>query len=344
MKIFQSQIPLQLEGGDILPSFQIAYQTWGTLNAAKNNVVWICHALTGNADAAAWWPGIIGKDALFDPDKHFIICANVIGSCYGSTYALSPNPETGTPYYYDFPFITIRDMIHGFIQLREALEISQIKLLVGGSLGGQQVLEWAILEPEVFEYCVPIATNAFHSPWGIAFNEAQRMSIQADGSWGNKVNEAGIMGLKAARATALISYRNYAAYHITQEQQNIDVFDGFKASSYQQYQGEKLAKRFDAFAYWTLSKAMDSHQVGRGRGGIEKALGRIKAKTLVLGIDSDVLFPVSEQQLIANHIENGDFQLIRSMYGHDGFLIEVGQINSSIQNFIKTKAENPFIQ
>lgn len=336
MKTFHSEAPLQLECGEILPSFQIAYQSWGSLNREKNNAIWICHALTGNTDVTSWWPGIIGKDCLFDPEEYFIVCANVIGSCYGSTYALSTNPETGKPYYYDFPLITIRDIVNGMIQLKNALGIDQIHTILGGSLGGQQVLEWAIMEPGAFRYCIPIATNAFHSPWGIAFNEAQRMAISADRSWGLQTKEAGIAGMKAARATALISYRNYDAFHLTQKQQEIDIFDDFKASSYQQYQGEKLAKRFDAFAYWTLSKAMDSHQLGRGRGGLEKALGNIRAETLVVGIESDVLFPISEQQLIAQHIPNARFQGISSIYGHDGFLIEVEEISKAIRTFIKT--------
>lgn len=336
MNFFHSNTPLQLESGETLPTFQIAYQTWGTLNADKSNVIWICHALTGNTDVASWWPGLIGEGCLFDPEVYFIICANVMGSCYGSTYALSPYPQTGKPYYYDFPLITIRDIVNGFVQLREALKIEQIQVIMGGSLGGQQVLEWAIVEPEVFDYCIPVATNAFHSPWGIAFNEAQRMSIEADQSWGMEKREAGISGMKAARATALISYRSYATYHITQEEDNVEVYDGFKASSYQQYQGEKLAKRFDAFAYWTLSKAMDSHQVGRERGGIEKALGEIKAKTLVIGIESDILFPISEQRLVAEHIHGAHLAIIPSIYGHDGFLIEVDKLTNQIRAFINT--------
>lgn len=331
MKIFQSNAPLHLECGETLPQFQISYQTWGRLNADRSNVIWVCHALTGNTDVATWWPGMLGKDAPFDPEKYFIVCANVIGSCYGSTYALSPNYNNGDAYYYDFPIITIRDIVYGFQELRNFLGIEKIHLLTGGSLGGQQVLEWAILEPNLIEFCVPIATNAYHSPWGIAFNEAQRMAIEADKSWGRKENSAGKTGMKAARATALLSYRNYNTYHLTQHEENGDKYDDFKATSYQQYQGEKLGKRFDAFAYWTLSKAMDSHHVGRGRGGLEQALNQIKAKTLVIGIDSDVLFPPSEQAEIAKYIPGAQLEIISSLYGHDGFLIETERIGELIR-------------
>ncbi len=343
-QIFTSQYPLPLESGKELPTFKLAWKSWGSLNADKSNVVWICHALTGNADTADWWPGLIGENALFDPKKYFIICANVIGSCYGSTYALSENTETGHPYYHDFPFLSIRDMVQALIALRKHLEIEQIHMILGGSLGGQQVLEWAVMEPEIFEFCVPIATNAFHSPWGIAFNEAQRMAIEADGSWLKKEKTAGLAGMKAARAAAMISYRNYEVYNQSQHELNQEVRDNFKASSYQRYQGEKLASRFDAFAYWTLSKAMDSHHLGRGRGSAELALGKIQAKTLVLGIDSDVLFPPSEQRFIAEHIPGAELEVISSPYGHDGFLIEGKKISEQISVFQKAKAENLFIQ
>ena len=273
VRIFRSGEPLLLESGQQLPGFEIAFQSWGKLNSEKNNVIWICHALTANSDAASWWPGMIGKGAVFDPEKHFIICANVLGSCYGSTYALSRHLATGKPYYYDFPAITIRDIIRGFIALRKHLGIDQIHLLIGGSLGGQQVLEWAVMEPDVFAYCVPIATNAFHSPWGIAFNESQRMAIAADDSWGKEEATAGLEGMKAARAMALLSYRNYQTYQKTQAEESEEKPTVYRAVSYQQYQGEKLAKRFDAFAYWTLSQVMDSHQLGRERGWSKSCIG-----------------------------------------------------------------------
>ena len=281
-----------LQSGDRLPGFTLAYQTWGSRNEERNNVIWVCHALTGDSNVAGWWPGIWGPGAFLDPDKYFIVCANVLGSCYGSTYALSPRGNEGsTNWWYDFPLITVADMARAHDHLRQHLGITEIHASIGGSLGGQQVLEWAIQRPEVFSHIIPIATNAFHSPWGIAFNESQRMAIEADPTWGTLDFDAGKTGMKAARAMALLSYRAYSAYGQTQKEPDLKTLDAFRASSYQQYQGKKLADRFDAFAYWYLSKAMDSHQVGRNFESTEAALGLIKAKATVIGISSDLLAP-----------------------------------------------------
>lgn len=322
MKVFKYNAPLQLESGAVLPALEIAYETFGELNAAKDNVIWICHALTANADAADWWDGLIGADKLFDPATYFIVCANMIGSCYGSTGPTSLNPETGKPFGKDFPLVTIRDMVAAHRLLQQHLGIEKIKLAMGGSMGGQQVLEWAITDPNLFEYIVPLATNAQHSPWGIAFNEAQRMAMKADPTIYDDAPEAGQRGIEAARAIAMLSYRHYHTYQKTQSEENDEKIDDFRASSYQRYQGLKLQKRFNVLAYLTLSQAMDSHNVGRGRGGVEKALQQIKAKTLVIGIQTDILFPTNEQERIAANVPNARFEVIPSNYGHDGFLIE----------------------
>ncbi|MCY7352321.1 MAG: homoserine O-acetyltransferase [Cytophagaceae bacterium] len=319
---FHSTEPFALEGGASLPELTLAYHTYGQLNADRSNVVWICHALTGSSDAADWWSGLVGEGKLFDPRQHFIVCANVPGSSYGSTSALSVNALTGQPFYRDFPLVTVRDVVRAFDRLRDHLGVTRIQTCIGGSLGGQQALEWAISQVDLIENLILVATNAQMSPWGVAFNEAQRMAIAADATWPERHPEAGRAGLKAARAVALLSYRNYETYHITQSRQGEDTLDNFRATTYQQYQGEKLARRFNAFAYWALSKLMDSHDVGRGRGGMEVALSQIKARTLVLGIRSDVLFPMSEQHFLAKHIPGAEFTEIDSLYGHDGFLIE----------------------
>ncbi len=334
IKTFVYDAPFRLEQGDVLAKFQLAYHTYGILNAEKNNVIWICHALTGNSDAKQWWSGMFGKGKLFDPEHYFIVCANILGSCYGSTYALSVNPDTNKPYYHSFPLVTIRDMIMAMNELRIHLGISKIKLLIGGSLGGQQVLEWGIMFPDTIEYAVPIATNAKHSPWGIAFNEAQRMAIEADPSWKTNHPKAGLEGLKAARAIAMLSYRDYAIFDKTQQDSNQNIWDHYRASSYLRYQGEKLTQRFDTFAYYTLSKAMDAHHVGRNRENMKVALGKISAKTLVLGIDSDWLFPLREQAFIQQHIPQSEFITVHSIYGHDGFLVETNEISSMIKKFI----------
>lgn len=324
----------QLESGASLPGFTLAYHTYGQLNEQKDNVIWICHALTANSDPADWWEGLVGEDKLIDPKKYFIVCANMLGSCYGSTYALSPDPETGSPLYHSFPVLTNRDIVGAFDLLALHLGIDHIHLGIGGSLGGQQLLEWAVMKPDRFRKIVPLATNAKHSPWGIAFNESQRMAIQADQSWLNKHPEAGMAGLKAARSIALLSYRGYQAYHLTQQDPESDQLEHFRATTYQQYQGQKLIRRFDAFSYWTLSKAMDSQHLGRGRTSIEGALSGIRAETLVIAVDSDILFPPSEQRFIADHIPGAAFHEITSNFGHDGFLIEVEAIQQILEPFI----------
>jgi homoserine O-acetyltransferase len=337
--IFNSDKPLTLESGYRLPGYHLAYTTYGKLNNAKDNVVWIFHALTANSDAADWWAGLVGNGKLFDPENYFIVCANMPGSCYGSLGPLDKNPETGEPYYHDFPFFTPRDMIHAYQPLKEYLGIEKISIGIGGSMGGQQLLEWAIEEPELFEYIFPIATNARHSAWGIAFNASQRMSIEADGSWKEKKPEAGMEGMKAARSIALISYRHYDTYHASQSEHHIDKIENYKSESYQKYQGEKLGKRFNAFSYYFLSKGMDAHNVGRGRVSIENALQQIKAKTIVIGVYTDILFPLSEQQFIAENIPGAKLAAINSLYGHDGFLLEFEQIQEIITDAIEKKRE-----
>lgn len=330
-KNYRYPYPYALEMGRELPGFELSYTTYGTRNPDDSNIVWICHALTGSSNAAEWWDGLVGERKYFDPEKHFIICVNVLGSAYGSTGPLSVNPRTHKPYYRDFPTITVRDVVGTLEILRQELAIKKIKICIGGSLGGQQALEWAVEVPDLCEELVIIASNALHSPWGVAFNESQRMAIEADPTYAEDHPEAGSMGMRAARSVALLSYRNYDTYNFTQARDNPDQIDDFRASSYQQYQGDKFVKRFNAFSYWILSKIMDSHNVGRNRGGIVHALGLVKAKTLVLGIKSDLLFPLSEQQFLARHIPDAVFQEIDSLYGHDGFLIEYKQLTQVIR-------------
>lgn len=317
---------------------ELGYTTYGELNEDKSNVVWICHALTANSDPMEWWPGLVGKDMLYDPAKHFIVCANMLGSCYGSTNPLSINPATDKPYGKDFPLITVRDMVKGLQLLKIHLGIDKIFLLTGGSMGGQQALEWAIMEPLVIRHMVVIGTNAKHSPWGVAFNEAQRMALSADQTLYDyeKNEEAGKRGLEAARAIAMLSYRNYEAYHRTQMETK-EILDDFKASSYQRYQGSKLSKRFNALSYWILSKAMDSHDVGRSRGGYQKALSTVQSKSLIFGIETDYLFPLREQHQIHKEIPGAVMEVIDSPFGHDGFLIEFDQIHRVVTEFLEVK-------
>lgn len=307
--------PLILECGSTLRNPWIHYTTYGELNAAKTNVVWVFHALTGNSDPLEWWPGLFDSGRAISPDTHFIICANVIGSCYGST----------EPADFSFPLITVADMVKAHQQLRAKLGINTIAIGIGGSMGGQQLLEWAVQEPEVFEHIIPIATNAKHSAWGIAFNESQRLAL---------VQEDLEKGLKAARAIAMLSYRHYETYAATQTDLDGRA-DGFSASSYLNYQGEKLAERFSPYSYYTLSKAMDSHDIGRHFNAASSALNRIQSKAIVIGIATDILFPIAEQEYIGQHIRNSSFHVINCNYGHDGFLIETDQINEILENNLK---------
>jgi homoserine O-acetyltransferase len=329
--IFHHAGDFPLEAGGVLHGFQLKYTTLGRLNPARDNAVWACHALTGSSDVSSWWSGFFSEGSPFDTRDFFIICANSLGGCYGSTGPLSIDPKKGTPFYHDFPPVTNVDIVKAFDLLREDLNLAQVHTLMGGSLGGQQVLEWAIQKPAVFQHIIPIACNAIHSPWGIAFNEAQRMAIAADASWKENDARAGIEGMKAARAMGMISYRAYQTFAETQAEKTSGKLDDFRASEYQRYQGQKLANRFNAFTYWALSKAMDSHHVGRGRESVEKALAAIKAKTLVIGIENDGLFPVSEQRFLADHIPGAQLEVLVSRYGHDGFLADVESLKEIVK-------------
>lgn len=338
-QFLQLSHPLSLETGRTLYNPLIAFQTWGRLNDDRSNVVWVCHALTGNHRVHEWWDGLFGPGKYFDPEDYFIVAVNVPGSCYGTTGPLSP-VENGLPGYTDFPLVTVRDMVSALDEVRSFLAIDKIRVLIGASLGGQQVLEWAIRQPELFETIIPIATNAWHSPFGIAFNEAQRLAIQADPTFAANTPEGGTNGLIAARSIAMLSYRTYEGYGLTQAEPSTEKADQFRAASYQQYQGEKLSKRFNAYSYWYLSKAMDSHNIARNRVPAAELLQQLDIPALVVGIDSDLLFPISEQRFLAEHLPQAELAVLSSAFGHDGFLVEYEQLTTAIRQFFnnpKTK-------
>ena len=315
-----------LEGGEFLPEVTVQYSTYGKLNRDGSNVIWVCHALTGDDQVHKWWKPIFGKGKFLDPDKYFIVCANVLGSCYGTTGPSSKILPRGYERR-NFPVISIRDIVKVHERLADFLGLEKIKTLIGPSLGGQQALEWTLQEPDRFENVCVIAANAKHSPWGIAFNESQRMAIWSDETFRSNFENGGKYGLKAARAAALLSYRSYDCYAATQNEEHDFKIDSYKASSYQNYQGDKIVERFSPYSYWTLSKAMDSHNIGRDRGGVRHALSNLSTKLLTIGVSSDVLFPTNEQEEIAEYAQNGVFKKIDSIYGHDGFLIEGEQLN-----------------
>ncbi len=324
---------LQLESGKNIRDFALAYTTIGSLNAKKDNVVWIFHAMTANSDPSDWWEVMVGGNKFFDPANHFIVCVNMPGSCYGSVNPLSTNPDSGEIYYRDFPFFTPLDMARAYEQLRVSLGIESIWMGIGGSMGGQQLLAWACEQPSLFTNIVPIATNAFHSPWGKAFNASQRMCIEADSTWKENIPNAGMEGLKVARSIALISYRHYDTYGKTQQDTD-KAIENTRSESYQKYQGEKLAKRFNAWSYYMLTKTMDSHHLGRGVMEAEEKLGKIQSKTLVIAISSDLLYPVVEQEYLAKHIPGAKLEIIDSFYGHDGFLLEDEKLTKILKQLI----------
>ena len=333
-QLFRYTKPFELECGEQLPALEIVYHTYGKLNADKSNVVWVCHALTANSDCGDWWKSIIGNGKILDPETYFIICANIIGSCYGTTGPLSVNPLTGNTYYGAFPMVTIRDMVNAHILLRTALGINTINIGIAGSMGAYQLMEWAYIEKQLFTNLVMLSTSARESAWGIAIHTAQRLAIAADCTWNTPNANAGINGLKAARAIGMLTYRNYDAFGKTQTDTDNKI-DNFKASSYINYQGDKLAQRFNAYSYWILSKSMDSHNTARNRGTMEEVLKQITSKALLIGIASDILCPAIEQQYLAQHLANAIYREIDSPYGHDGFLIEGEKVSSLLKNFLQ---------
>lgn len=298
-------------------------------------MIWVCHALTASSDVEDWWPNTVVKDGFLDPEKWFVVCANILGSNYGSTGPLSVSPATGKPYYGTFPKLTIRDIVNAHILLAEHLGVGKIHAIIGSSLGGFQAMEWAIKEPERFEKLVLIATDSTVTPWAAGFNETQKMAIEADRTFGEESAEAGMKGMAAARAIALLSYRGASGYNISQK--NIETTPEFchRVATYQRYQGEKLCRRFNAYSYMTILDLFDSHNVGRGRGGEKEALKSIKAETLCIAIPTDILFPPETVKKLAGIIPDAKYFEISSEFGHDGFLVEHEQLNKLLRNFLR---------
>lgn len=331
-QLFQFKQNFTLEQGGELPSLNVVYHSYGKLNKQADNVIWVCHALTANSEVSEWWPGMVGKGKLLDPEKHFIVCANVIGSCYGTTGPTSTNPAKGVPWYREFPEVSIRDQVRAFELLRNHLGIKAIHTVMGGSTGGFQALEFSIMFPDLIKNLVFIASSVKTSPWATAFNQSQRLAIEADPGYAEDRPYGGSKGLKAARSIALLSYRNEQIYNQTQKVNNESKTRNLPAATYQDYQGDKLVRRFDAYSYHLLTRMMDSHNVIRERGSLAGAIERIKARVLCIGISSDRLFPVHEQKFLA-HLTNGNYCEIESVYGHDGFLIESKKLSSLIRKF-----------
>lgn len=320
MKKYLASESFYLESGEQIANLEIAYHTFGTINEQKNNVIWVFHALTANSDVLDWWGGLFGQDYLYSPDKYFIVCANTIGSPYGSTRPLD----------LDSPHFSVRDVVAAHQLLAAQLDINQIHTAIGGSFGGNQALEFALTYKGKINNLVLLASSSKESAWGIAVHESQRLALKSDPTFGTE--NGGEAGMKAARSMALLTYRTSAAF-IAQQTDGDEKIDDFRASSYMQYQGDKFVKRFNALCYYYLSKCLDSHNIGRDRGGEVMTLSKIQIPTLVIGIDSDALIPVRFQRFMAENIPHANYQEISSDYGHDGFLIETEKITKKIEEF-----------
>jgi len=336
---FDINQPFTTELGGVLPSLRVAYRTWGKLNDAKNNVVLVCHALTGSADVDAWWHGMFGKGKAFDDTTDFIICSNVLGSCYGTTGPIAINPRTSRHYGPDFPLITIRDMVHVQRLLLAGLGIERVKLVVGASLGGMQVLEWGALYPDVAQALMPMGASGRHSSWCIGQSEAQRQAIFADADWQDGwYSEAHppAKGLAAARMMAMCTYRSFENFQVrfAREVQESKGEQRFTVENYLHHQGRKLVERFDANTYITLTKAMDMHDIARGRGEYEDVLRSMQLPVEVLSINSDILYPKEEQEELARLIPNSSILYLDEPYGHDAFLIDVETVSGMVRRFL----------
>ncbi len=348
--------PLRLEYGGVLPHVTVTFETYGELNVAKDNAVLLCHALTGSAHAAGvqgvgqgqvevpgWWDPLVGPGKAVDTRRHFVVCANVLGGCYGTTGPGSAEPDTGEPYRLRFPRYTVRDMVAAQARLLDALGIETLRAVVGGSMGGMQALEWAASYPARVRSLVSIAVGARHSAWAIGLNEVARRAITSDPVWQGGDYPTGTQpetGLGLARAVAMLSYRSVDSLEAKFGRERVSASRellerSFEIESYLNYQGVKLVKRFDANTYLYLTKAMDDYDLAEGRGRLKDVLKQMTMPALVLGIDSDVLYPESEVKTLAAGLPNAEYARVTSPHGHDAFLIEFPQVAARLRRFLE---------
>lgn len=358
-----SRRPFSLEMGGVLNEVTVAYETWGTLDARASNAVLICHAWTGDSHAAGpaqdghptpgWWERLIGPGLAIDTDEWFVVCANVLGGCQGSTGPSSIHPDDGRPYGSRFPVITIRDMVRAQAVLFDELGIERWRSVIGGSMGGMQVLEWAMIFPDRVASVVPIATSLQATAQQIAWGAIGRRIIGLDPRWRGgdyydaRDGDGPSEGLEIARQVAQVTFRSDDLFtdrfgrrlvDRNRPTETFDLWQRFEVESYLDYHGEKLARRFDANSYLHIGKAMDLHDVARGRGGLRSAIGRLRVPLLSVGITSDILYPLYQQQEIHRMVSSlgvpAELHVIESQHGHDAFLIDVDQVGPPITKFL----------
>lgn len=356
---FGPEEPLQMAAGVAIAPWQIAYQTYGTLNADKSNAILICHALTGDQHVASvspvtgkpgWWGLMVGPGRPVDTDRFFVICANVLGSCMGTTGPASTNPATGRPWALDLPLVTIADMVRAQEMLIDRLGIDQLFAVVGGSMGGMQVLQWAVSRPERVFAAVPLATGARHSSQNIAFNEVGRQAIMADPDWhGGRYLEAGtrpVKGLAVARMAAHITYMSEVGLQrkfgrALQNRSAITFgFDAdFQVESYLRHQGQSFVDRFDANSYLYVTRAMDYFDLAADHGGVlASAFRGTRTRFCVVSFTSDWLFPTRESRVIVHALNaaaaNVSFVEIETDRGHDAFLLDEPEMLATVRGFL----------
>ena len=346
------------EAGAVIEDAHIAYRRWGIPRgdlAGKNNILLIEHALTGDSDAADWWCEAIGPGKALDTDEWCVICTNALGSCYGSTGPASEHPDGGV-WGSRFPAINMRDMVHAEHAFLEALGIGRVHAIIGGSMGGARTLEWTLLYPEAVDYALVLAVSARASAWQIGIQTAQITSITQDPDWhdGNyhSTGYAPNAGLAAARRIAHLTYRGELEIDErfgTSAQTCENPLGPFRADgqrfavqSYLEHQGKKLTERFDAASYVTLTEALNRHDVGRGRGGLNKALASSTVPTMIVGVDTDILYPYHQQEHLSRNLGNLlAMAKLSSPVGHDAFLVEARQMDRILRNFISLTHETP---
>jgi homoserine O-acetyltransferase/O-succinyltransferase len=360
---FGKDQPLRLDAGVDLAPLQIAYQAYGALNEAKSNAILVCHTLTGDQHVAnihpvtgkpGWWESLIGPDKIIDTEKYFVICANVVGGCLGTTGPASINPETGKPYALDLAVITIADMVRAQAMLTDALGIDSLFLVLGGSMGGMQVLEWAASYPDKVFAALPIATGARHSAQNIAFHEVGRQAVMADPEWRDgRYIEAGSSpskGLAVARMAAHITYLSDTALHrkfgrnLQDRSEKTFGFDAdFQIESYLRHQGASFVDRFDANSYLYMTRAMDYFDLAAEHGDVlANAFKGTKTRFCVVSFTSDWLFPTAESRTVVHALNAAgasvSFVEIETDRGHDAFLLDEPELFAAISGFVRSAA------